>query len=256
MMDVYVAQFVIYLMIFTRVISAIVTAPVVGHVAVPAPLKIGLGLFIAFIVFPFVSHITPVSNLMLGELVLIVIKEIVLGVLIGFVLGILFSGVRYAGELISLSMCLSIANVFDPESSQDNPVVGEFLYITTLLLFLVLNGHHFVFEALQASFSTVPLGAFVFSGSLMHLLIKLTALVFIVGVKIAAPVLVACFLTNFGLSILARVMPQANIFMLAFPITIGVGLLVLFSSTPILIVVFKKLLTSFENNVIELLKVV
>ena len=256
MLEVYVGQFGLFLMIFTRVASVIVIAPIVGHQAVPIQIKVGLGLFISFILFPLLSHTMPVLDLQLGVLVLVALKEIALGVLIGYVLGLLFAGIRYGGELISFSMGISIANVFDPESSQNTPVVGEFLYLTTLLLFLVLNGHHFMLEALQASYAIVPIGAFVFSESLVAMLIKLTALVFIVGVKIAAPVLVACFLVNFGLSILARVMPQANIFMLAFPITIGVGLLVLFSSIPMLIVVFKKLLTSFETNVIELLKVV
>jgi flagellar biosynthetic protein FliR len=254
MFEVYTQQFILFVMLFVRITATLVTAPLLGHQSIPAQTKIGLGLFVAYVMYPIAAHQTAVINQQLAGIVLIALKETMVGVLIGFTLGIVFAGVRYAGELISSSMGFNAANMFDPESTQTMPVLGEFMYMITLLIFLLINGHHFVFEALYVTFKAVPIGMLTFSEPLMQSLIHLTGMMFVVGVKIAAPVLVAIFLTNVGLSILARVMPQANILMMSFPITISVGLLVLFSSTPLLIVVFKKLLLSFENNIMELIR--
>jgi flagellar biosynthetic protein FliR len=253
-MEIYVAQFLVGLMMFIRVTAVLVTAPLLSHESVPVQLKAGLGVFITYLLFPVVAHQTPALDVKLIALVLIGMKESLVGIVIGFSLSLLFAGMRYAGELMSTSIGLSITTILDPESGQSTPVIGEFIYLTTLLLFLILNGHHFVLEALQLTFRVIPIGGVTLSESLMNILIRLSGLMFVVAIKIAAPVLVAGFLINVGLSILARVMPQANIFMLSFPISISVGLLVILSSAPFLVLVFKKLLAEYEMNILELVR--
>ena len=86
-------------------------------------------------------------------------------------------------------------------------------------------------------------------------LVGMVGMIFVVAVKFAAPVIVALFLTNTALAILTRLLPQMNIFGVAFPLKIGVGIVVLSTSIPIMVYVFKKLLTIFENNLLELVKV-
>jgi flagellar biosynthetic protein FliR len=256
MPEIYVTQFVLFVMILLRVGSVIVTAPLVGDQAVPPEIKIGLSFFTAYVLYPMVSHGTPSMDIHFGMLLLYALKEVFLGVLLGFLLGIIFTGFRYAGELISYTMGISMANIFDPESSAQTPVIGEMLYLMAILLFLAINGHHFIFEALMMTYQTVPIGGALFSEPVVHILINVSSLIFIVAIKIAAPVLIAGFLTNFGLAVLARVMPQANIFILGFPITIAVGLLVLVSSAPFIVITFKKLLGIFESNIVELIRLI
>ena len=109
-------------------------------------------------------------------------------------------------------------------------------------------------EALYLSYTAVPIGGVMFSGAALAEMVKLSALVFIVAIKLAAPVMVAMFLINVALSVLSSVMPQMNIFALAFPLKIGTGLFAIITAGPLLVFVFKKLLTGFETNLLELVK--
>ena len=253
-MEIALTQFVVFLLVFVRVTSLIITAPLIGHVSVPLQVKAGLSVFCAYVLFPIIAKQTSTIHTNLGWIGFAALKECAVGLLVGFSLGLLFAGLRYAGELMSFSMGLSVTNVFDPESGQNTPVVGEFMYLSTVLLFLVLNGHHFVFESLAATFKTIPLGGAEMNESLFRIVMNCSGMMFVVAVKVAAPVTVAVFLANVAMSILARVMPQANIFMLGFPITIGVGFIVLISASPFLVLVFKKLLAEFEVNIVDLVK--
>jgi flagellar biosynthetic protein FliR len=151
-------------------------------------------------------------------------------------------------------MGYSIASVYDPETNATVPVVGEVLYTFMALLFLLLNGHHFVLQALQLSYKAVPIGGLSITAIAAEKFVGITGLLLVVAVKFAAPVIVAMFLTNTALGILTRVIPQMNIFGVVFPLKIGVGVIVLMTSVPIMIYVFKKLLLLFETNVLDLVK--
>jgi flagellar biosynthetic protein FliR len=254
-MEIYVSQFVLFLLIFARVISMVAVAPVFGHESIPVQIKVGLSLFFAFVLYSFVSSKTPAPDTRLLPLAILVLQEAIVGLIIGFAIGLVFAGIRYAGELIGFDMGLSMAQAYDPENAQQMPLVGEMFYLLAILLFLSINGHHFILEAIQLSYRAVPPGHFAFSGPMASSLISLAGMVFVIAVKISAPVIVAGFLTNIALSILARVMPQMNIFSLSFPLKIGVGLLVLAGAMPLIGLAFRNLLAGFENNVVELVKV-
>jgi flagellar biosynthetic protein FliR len=253
-MEVYVSQFLVFLMLFTRITAMIVVAPILGHQAIPVQMKVAFGMFFAFVMYPIASAQASVINAELLPLVLMAMKEVAVGLTIGFATGLLFAGVRYAGELISLDTGLSGAAMFDAEMNSQASLISEFLYLGMLMVFLLLNGHHFVIEALEMSYAAVPLGGFTFNTEITQMMIKLTGYAFVIAVKLAAPVMVAMFLINVALSILSRVMPQMNIFALAFPLKIGIGFYALVASAPLLVFVFKKLLTSFETNILELVK--
>ena len=117
---------------------------------------------------------------------------------------------------------LSIATAFDPETGSNN-IVGAFLYLVMLLVFILINGHHFVLQALVLSYDTIPLGGFALTGPVADQLLRMTGIMFVVGLKCAAPIIVASFLMNVALAILSRVAPQVNVFMVSFPVKIGVG---------------------------------
>jgi flagellar biosynthetic protein FliR len=254
-MEVYVGQFVVFVLLLVRTTSLIVTAPILGHQAVPFQIKVGLGLFLAFVLFPLQSSLVGTIDLKLLGIVLIALQEIIVGITIGFGIGLVFAGVRYAGELIGYDMGFSIAASFDPETNASVPVIGEVLYTFTALIFILLNGHHFVLEALTLSYGAVPIGQWSMSSAAADKFIGMVGLMFAVAVKFAAPAIVALFLTNIALAVLTRMMPQMNIFGVAFPLKIGVGIVVLSASFPVLVLVFKKVLSLFENSVLDLVKV-
>lgn len=254
-MEVYVAQFVVFVLLVVRTTSLIVTAPILGHQAVPFQIKVGFGLFLAFVLFPLQSKLVGSIDVKLLGIVLIALQEVFVGITIGFGIGLVFAGVRYAGELIGYDMGFSLAASFDPETNASVPVIGEVLYTFTALIFILLNGHHFVLEALMLSYGAVPIGHWSMNAAAADKLISLVGLMFAVAVKFAAPAIVALFLTNIALAVLTRMMPQMNIFGVAFPLKIGVGIIVLSASFPVLIFVFKKVLAVFESSVLDLVKV-
>ncbi len=253
-MEIYVSQFVLFLLIFARVMSMIVVAPVVSHQAVPIQVKIALGLFVALVLQPLVAAMHPVIDQNLAGLVLMALKEVAVGLLLGFAAGLILLGALIAGELISLDLGMSLAEVLDPDSGVQNTVLSQFLWLVMMLVFLLLNGHHFVFQALRMSFDTVGIGQFAISGILSDRLVAMSAMVFVVGLKLAAPVIVASFIVNVALGVLARVTPQINVFILNFQVKIGIGFVILMTAAPMMVYVFKKLLAGFEENMVELVK--
>jgi flagellar biosynthetic protein FliR len=253
-MELYVGQFIVFLMLFVRATAMVVVAPVIGHQNVPVQVKAGVGLFLAFVMYPLAAGKAAIVSAKFIPLVLMVLKELAMGLTIGFAAGLVFAGVRFAGELISMDTSLSMAALFDPEQNTQTSVLTEFLYLFLLMVFLLLNGHHFVFEALEMSYVAVPLGEMTFSGEASQVLIKLTGFIFIVAMKLAAPIIVSMFLVNVALSILSRVMPQMNIFAVAFPIKLAVGFAGMLVSAPMIVYAFKRLLAGFEANILDLIK--
>jgi flagellar biosynthesis protein FliR len=253
-MEIYVAQFIVFLLLFARTTTMIVVAPVLGHQAVPMQLKVAFGAFLAFVLFPLQSSMAATVDMKLIGMIVLLLEEVIVGIMIGYAAGLIFAGIRYAGELIGFDMGFTMASTFDPELNTSTPVVGEMLYTMTALIFILLNGHHFVIQALMLSYESVPIGKLVLGPVAMQTLISMVGMIFVVAVKFAAPVIVALFLTNIALGILTRLLPQMNVFGVAFSLKIGVGMISLSTSIPIMVFVFKKLLVVFENNLLALVK--
>jgi len=253
-MEVYALQLVLSLLLFLRCTAIIALAPVFGHVSVPVQVKAGFGVFMAMVLYPVVAAQRPVVDLALAGLVLLAVQEVLTGLLIGFSMGLVFSGARAAGELIGFDLGLSIATAFDPETGVNN-VVGGFLYLVMVLVFMLVNGHHHVLQAMLLSYEAVPISGFTVNGAMAQQLVALSGVVFIIALKCAAPVIVASFLINVALAILSRVAPQVQVFIISFPIKIGVGLIVLMTAAPFLVYAFKTLLAGFEEDMVQLLRV-
>jgi flagellar biosynthetic protein FliR len=253
-MEVYATQLVLFFMIFVRCTTLLSLAPVLGHVSVPAQVKASFGMFMAFVLYPLMAARHPGIDLNLIALTIMAVQEALTGMIIGFAIGLVFAGVRVGGELIGFDLGLSIATAFDPETGSNN-IVGGFLYLALLLVFLLINGHHFVLQAMVLSYDVVPLSGFSVNGPMAEQLIRMTGIMFVVGLKCAAPIIVASFLMNVALAILSRVAPQVNVFMVSFPVKIGVGVLVLMAAAPLLVYAFKNLLTGFEEDIVHLIRV-
>jgi flagellar biosynthetic protein FliR len=253
-MEIAVLQFVIGLLVFVRVTSLLVLAPGFGNKAVPPTVKIALGIFLAFVLSPVVSAAHPDVDLRLGSLVVMALKESAVGMAMGFASGLVFEGVRIAGDLMGFDLGLSLAQLYDPENGTSNNVVAQLLSMTALMVFFVLNGHHFILEALYVSYSAVPLGQFHASPALLEGIVTLTGMTLVVGVKLAAPVIVTSFLLNIGMAVLARVAPQINVFFVAVSLKTGAGMFVLMASVPMVVAVFRKLLLGFEDGMLTIVK--
>jgi flagellar biosynthetic protein FliR len=253
-MELYLSHVMLFLLLAARILSMVVVAPIVGHQAVPVAFKVTVGLFLSLVLVQFVSSTAISPDLQLVEFFVMVLHEVFVGLLLGFSAGIVFAGVRYAGELISFDLGFAFANVVDPETGAHTPVLGEMLYFFAAMIFLLIDGHHALLQALRFSFNVAPIGTWSPMDQYAQSLVQLVGTTFVIAVKIAAPVLVTLFLTNIALAILSRIMPQMNIFAVSFPLKIGVGLIVLVAAAPVFFRLLAGILREFDTSVTELLE--
>jgi len=254
MTNILVTDFVIVLLIFLRIISAFTAAPVFGHRALPVIVKISLAFVIAYIIFLVRDNSSTKVEFSLWWLTVNSLKEIITGLIIGFSINLVFYGLTFAGSIIGFDMGLSMAQVFNPIDESDSNIVGEVIYLAALLIFFLINGHHYLIRALEFSFTVIPLGKFTINQPVFDLIVKYSASVFVIAVKIAAPILISFFLVHIAEGIIARAIPQMQIFFVTQPLKIGLGLLLLAAVAPLLVYVIKDLLKSSEDNLFALIK--
>jgi len=151
-------------------------------------------------------------------------------------------------------MGLNMSQVFNPVDESETNILGEIIYLAAVLIFFLINGHHYLIRALEYSFSVVPIGKFSVTQSVFDLLVKYAANVFVIAVKVAAPILISFFLVHIAEGIISRVIPQMQIFFVTQPLKLGLGFVLLAMVAPLLIYVIKGLLKSFEDNLFVLVK--
>lgn len=218
----------IFLLLLTRTTGIFIIAPFFGSQNIPQTFRVAAAILMAVVLFPTVDRsvtaAAPPTVLAYGGEVL---AELFIGWLIGYVAYISFSVIHMAGKLMDMQVGFSIVNVMDPTSGQQIPLIGSFLYNLTLIFFVMTNGHHMIVTALAESFRIVPVLGMSVHPNVALLIRDFTAGIFSTGMKIALPVTFAILLTNVSLGILARTMPQLNIFVVGIPIHIIIGMFVL-----------------------------
>jgi len=218
----------------TRILGFIAIAPPFGNNGVPVQVKIALGVFLALIVAPAIDPIRDVDMLSITG-IMVVLQQFIIGLAMGFMVRIIFAGVEMAGEVIGLTMGLGFATFFDPQTRGRSSAISQFLVIITTLLFLAMNIHLVLFEAVITSFKTIPISTSLTMGFSVLKLAIWGEEIFKIGLLISLPIVAALLITNIALGILTRAAPQLNIFGIGFPITIGVGFLMLSVILPYLL---------------------
>ncbi|KVE26633.1 flagellar biosynthetic protein FliR [Burkholderia singularis] len=219
---------------FARLLALVATAPLTGHRATPARVKIGLAAFIALAVAPTLGPV-PAVTLFSAQGVGIIVNQFLIGVALGFAMQVVFAAIEAAGDFIGLSMGLGFATFFDPHASGATPVMGRFLNAIAMLAFVALDGHLQVFAVLVDSFRLVPVSADLLRAPGWRTLAASGAAIFEMGLLLALPVVAALLIVNLALGILNRAAPQIGVFQVGFPVTMLVGLLLVQLMAPNLI---------------------
>jgi len=217
----------------SRILGLIAASPLLGNAAVPASVKISLGALLAMIIAPTVPALPATDPMSLPGL-LILTQEMLVGLAMGFTIRIVFAAIEMVGEISSLTMGLGFASFFDPQTRGRSSAISQFLVMVASLLFLSVNAHLVLLAALAESFVSLPISAQPIHSGGFQQLAAWGAEIFRSGVQIALPIVAALLLTNVALGILTRAAPQLNIFGIGFPVTLGVGLLVLAMALPYL----------------------
>lgn len=243
-------QLWVALLILVRIATTIAVLPLLTGQGIPAPAKIGFSTLMAAVLYPLVPKIGIMLPATLWEAAMTIGVEAIFGLVFGFVAHLIFLAVQFAGQLIDLQVGLGMANVMDPALDPQVTVLGKFHYILAVLIFLTVGAHHWVLEALARSFQILPLGGFNIEGALAKKLNTLTAQVFVIVIKIAAPIMITTTLTNLAMGILGRVVPQINLFVAGFPVLVSLGLMVLAFSLPLLVKVMKSLFIGLQRELL------
>jgi flagellar biosynthetic protein FliR len=210
----------------TRILGLVATAPVFGNTSVPVSIKVSLGVLLALIMAPLLPALPAVDPYSWAGL-LIVVQELLIGLAMGFTMRLAFAAIEFAGEVGSSTMGLSFASFFDPTTHGRSSGVSQFLALLATLAFLAANVHLVLLETLAESFVTLPISSTPLAPGAPLELVRWGGKVFSVGLQLALPIIAALLITNLALGILTRAAPQLNLFGIGFPITLGVGLLVL-----------------------------
>ncbi len=227
---------------FLRVLALFTSAPVLSARSHPMRSRVALAFLIALCAQAGLGD-QPVISLNDKAALGVALQQVVIGIAIGLAARVVMSSVEMAGELIGLQMGLNFAGFFDPATSSQSSTVGRFFGNTTMLLFVVLNGHLLMVHTVVVSFKTFPVGQDVLGVINSMKLHELGSLVFSYGLLIALPMVGILLFINTVLGILSRVAPQMNAFAIGFPLTVSGGLLGLSFTLPMLEQPLTKLIT-------------
>ena len=240
-------QIQVLLLLIIRASGLFLTAPIIGHRTIPVQIKVGMVIMFALIMMPTLPAVDlPAAGTLVG-LAGMALRELLVGVLTGFFFSLIFKAVEMAGAITGFQIGLVVAQAFDPNAGGQVAIIGRLWILLASLIFMAINGHHLVIHAFHDSLTVIPPGHVVIQGGTGELILKYTAYVFVLAVKISAPVIVTLVLTDVSLGTIAKLMPTMNIFIVGFPLKVGVGLMVTAMSLPVLSYVLEKS-TQFLNE--------
>jgi flagellar biosynthetic protein FliR len=226
-------EVILFALVLSRVAGIFSAIPVFGGRTIPLQVKVITILMITLVCFPVLSLSAPVIPTDVFTLALLVMREVMVGVTLGFITRIIFSAVEFSGQIIGMQMGFTISSIIDPSQGTQTQIMSVMQTLLTTLLFLSMNIHHLFIRTIVDSFRIIPLGRWHLNAEIIAFLVKGSSEIFVLGIRLAAPVMVALLLTTVTLGIMARAFPQMNIFMVSMPLNIGIGFIVLGMSLPI-----------------------
>ncbi|GGM21476.1 flagellar biosynthetic protein FliR [Paraliobacillus quinghaiensis] len=229
-----------FLLILVRFTAFFATVPIFSYRNIPTQFKIGIAVFLAWIILYSVE--IPTISLDLNFLLLLG-KEAIVGLLLGLIAYMILSAVQIAGGFIDFQMGFAIANVIDPQTGVQSPLIGQYFYTIAMLFILSVDGHHLLINGAFYSFDMVPLDQMIdFSNENIALFVINTFNhFFLIAFQLAIPIVGCLFLVDVALGIIARTVPQLNVFVVGLPLKIFVSLFVLSIFMGLYISIVKKL---------------
>ncbi|WP_201713802.1 flagellar biosynthetic protein FliR [Rossellomorea arthrocnemi] len=246
----------VYLLVFVRVSAFFVTMPLFSYRNIPAQHRIAFSVVLSWVMYYTIDSKAFDIN---GQYFLLIMKEAMVGLLIGFVAYMIVTAIQIAGGFIDFQMGFAIANVIDPQTGSQSPLTGQYLYTFALLLLLALNGHHLLLDGIFYSYQMIPIDRpWIPFGdeNLVDYVITSFNSMFIIAFQMSIPVVATLFLVDVALGIVARTVPQLNIFVVGFPIKIAVAFIVLFIVMGVTFTVMQQLFEMMFVTMRDLMKII
>ncbi len=214
-----------FFLVFVRVGVIFSIVPFFSAEIIPRRMVAIITFLLSLVLLPVVPQVQVNSNNMgVFYLLLLLFHEFLIGLCLGLAIDVIFSGIQMAGQLAGFQMGFAIVNVIDPMTGVNAPVTSNFLYIVSFLLFFALNGHYLLIKAMVDSFRLIPMDITLPIHGFLFAPVAYGAKMFVIALKVSAPVIGVLLLVNVAFALVARAVPQMNVFLMSFPIVIIAGL--------------------------------
>lgn len=243
-----------FMLELSRISAMIYAFPFLGSPAIPARIRVALALVISFMLLPIVGVVDLGTDWGLGRLTMALAAETAVGLVVGFGAKFLFEAFTMAGTFAGRQMGFAIADLLDPVTAAPQSMVGQFWSLVAILFFLAFDGHLFLVQFLVENFRVIPLGAGVLTAATGQELIAGSSHMFEVALQLAAPALMLTLMMDVGIAVLSRAMPRLQIFFVALPLKLFVGIFALVISMQLFQAVFASMLTDSQEHLIRLLQ--
>ena len=245
----------IFLLIFARIIAVMLIMPIMSSAAFPGPARAGLAFFTAIAVFSMAKNLNfviPDNGLLYA---ILVIGEVLIGIIMGFIILLVFTVFQIAGQMFSIQMGFGASQVFDPLAQIQIPLLGQFLNLIAMLVFLVTGGMKKIFlTGIYQSFSVVKAAdLFVQREMLVSYFTGVLGNLFEQAIIIAIPIMGTLILLSVTMGLLAKAAPQMNLLMVGFPIQISIGFIMMLAAMPFLIEKFTMIIDSGFEQILTIL---
>lgn len=243
-----------FLLIFARIIAFLMTIPLFSYRTIPVRFRLGLGFFFALIL---TANIEPIDAQLEPLFIILLVKEVAVGLMIGFIAFVILSIVQIAGGFIDFQMGFAIANVIDPQTGAQSPLIGQYFYMIAILFLLSVDGHHMLIHGMMNSFQFISLDQFItIDGNYVEFIIYTFNFLFVTAFQMAIPLVGSLFLVDVALGMLARTVPQLNVFVVGLPLKITVSFTVLFVFMSVYLVLAKFLFQTMYETMHQLLVII
>lgn len=214
-----------FMLVFARVLAFFITVPLFSYNTIPNLFKIGFSFLLSLVMFTTMDIGTIDFDF---TYVFLLVKEVGVGLLIGLIAYIILAAIQIAGGFIDFQMGFAVANVIDPQTGAQSPLVGQYFYMIALLFLLSVNGHHLLIDGIFNSYQFIEIDAHMSMGdNYAEFIIDAFNQMFVVAFQMSIPLVGCLFLVDVALGIIARTVPQLNVFVVGLPLKIGVSFLVL-----------------------------
>jgi flagellar biosynthetic protein FliR len=218
------AEIVRFGIVLVRLSGIMIFAPFFSNQSVPLQLRAVFTLVATLVLAPALPLHSLPAELDLSNLTTVFVNEIMVGAVLGIAASLVFAGFQFAGQIISFQLGFSLINVIDPQTQVEAPVFSFINDYIGLLFFLLINGHHWFLLAISESFKFLPVGGLHLQAPLLAYIIRLSAQVLVIGIRIAGPVIAVTVVTDIMMGVIGRAAPQINIIIVGMPLKVLVGL--------------------------------
>jgi flagellar biosynthesis protein FliR len=215
-----------FMLVFARIGAMVMLLPGFGESNVPVRIKLAIALLLTLIILPLHRTAYHVDMGSMTPLIVLMVHEIVIGIVLGATARVTLAALQVAGSVIAQQMGLGFVTAVDPTQGQQGLLVGNFLTLLGITLLFATDSHHLLIAALNDSYAIFSPGETMSSGDVASLATRAFAAAFKIGMQLSAPFLVFGLVFNIGLGVLARLMPQMQVYFVGVPLSILAGFLI------------------------------